>query len=107
MPSGPDIEIDCSKFTYGPKQSETSESNESNTQTSEYNTCDSNSSNSTPKVVSEPMPEPTVIEPKVVSQPKVWTDAPIIEEYESDSDEDCVSTPLKEHKHCKLNQSSA
>ncbi|GJV41338.1 putative ribonuclease H-like domain-containing protein [Tanacetum coccineum] len=73
MPSGPYIEIDYSKFTY-------------------------DSSNSTPKVVSEPMPEPAVIEPKVVSQPKVWTDAPIIKEYESDSDEDCVSTPLKEQK---------
>ncbi|GKB76721.1 ribonuclease H-like domain-containing protein [Tanacetum coccineum] len=35
------------------------------------------------------MPEPVVIEPKVVSQPKVWSDAPIIEEYESDSDDDC------------------
>ncbi|GJW62440.1 ribonuclease H-like domain-containing protein, partial [Tanacetum coccineum] len=32
------------------------------------------------------------------SQPKVWTDAPIIEEYESDSDDDCVSTPSKEQK---------
>ncbi|GJR94390.1 putative ribonuclease H-like domain-containing protein [Tanacetum coccineum] len=34
------------------------------------------------------MPKPAVIEHKVVSQPKVWTDALIIEEYESDSDED-------------------
>ncbi|GJT83644.1 putative ribonuclease H-like domain-containing protein [Tanacetum coccineum] len=31
----------------------------------------------------ESMPEPVVNEPNVVSQPKVWTDAPIIEEYES------------------------
>nr|GEV83113.1 putative ribonuclease H-like domain-containing protein [Tanacetum cinerariifolium] len=29
--------------------------------------------------------------PKVVYEPKVWTDAPIIEEYESDSDNDSVS----------------
>nr|GEV17635.1 hypothetical protein [Tanacetum cinerariifolium] len=29
--------------------------------------------------------------PKVVSEPKVWTDAPIIEEYESDSDDDSGS----------------
>ncbi|GKA30238.1 ribonuclease H-like domain-containing protein [Tanacetum coccineum] len=65
MPSGPDIEIDYSKFTYDPKQSETSESNESNSKTSEYTTCDSDSSNSTPKVVIEPMPKPAVIEPKV------------------------------------------
>ncbi|GKD85785.1 hypothetical protein Tco_1356939 [Tanacetum coccineum] len=37
-----------------------------------------------------------VKEPKVACEPKVWTDAPIIEEYESDSDDDCVSIPLKE-----------
>ncbi|GKB18140.1 hypothetical protein Tco_0852063 [Tanacetum coccineum] len=43
----------------------------------------------------ESMPEPVVIEPKVVSQPKVWSDAPIIEEYESDSDDDCVTTTTK------------
>ncbi|GJR67943.1 putative ribonuclease H-like domain-containing protein [Tanacetum coccineum] len=92
---GPDIKIDKSQFTYGPKQSETSESN---TQTSEYNTCDLDSSNSTPKV-SEPMPEPAVIEPKVISQPKVSTGAPIIEEYESDSDNDYMpNVPLRQEK---------
>ncbi|GJZ94176.1 retrovirus-related pol polyprotein from transposon TNT 1-94 [Tanacetum coccineum] len=36
----------------------------------------------------ESMPEPVVVEPKVVSQPKVWSDAPIIEEYESDNDDE-------------------
>ncbi|GJZ14259.1 hypothetical protein Tco_0549489 [Tanacetum coccineum] len=46
----------------------------------------------------ESMPQLVVNEPKVVSQPKVWSDAPIIEEYESDSDDDCVSTPSKEQK---------
>ncbi|GJU18955.1 putative ribonuclease H-like domain-containing protein [Tanacetum coccineum] len=30
--------------------------------------------------------EPVVVETQVVSQPKVWSDAPIIEEYESDRD---------------------
>ncbi|GJW76646.1 putative ribonuclease H-like domain-containing protein [Tanacetum coccineum] len=34
------------------------------------------------------VPEPVVVEPKVVSQPKVWSDAPIIEEYESESDDE-------------------
>nr|GFD25559.1 hypothetical protein [Tanacetum cinerariifolium] len=29
--------------------------------------------------------------PKVVNEPKVWNDVPIIEEYESDSDDDSVS----------------
>nr|GEW82989.1 hypothetical protein [Tanacetum cinerariifolium] len=51
MPSGPDVEIDYSEFTYGPKQTSVDESN------------------------SKPM----------------WTDAPIIEEYGSDSDNDSVS----------------
>ncbi|GJZ03502.1 putative ribonuclease H-like domain-containing protein [Tanacetum coccineum] len=43
----------------------------------------------------ESLPEPTIIEPKVVYQPKVWSDAPIIEEYESDSEDDHVSQPTK------------
>nr|GEV33711.1 putative ribonuclease H-like domain-containing protein [Tanacetum cinerariifolium] len=37
------------------------------------------------------MPEPVENASKVVCKPKVWTDAPIIEEYESDSDNDSVS----------------
>ncbi|GKA54752.1 hypothetical protein Tco_0753701, partial [Tanacetum coccineum] len=36
------------------------------------------------------MPKPAVNEPKAVSKPKVWSDAPIIEEYESDSDDEYV-----------------
>ncbi|GKF37401.1 hypothetical protein Tco_0114159, partial [Tanacetum coccineum] len=46
----------------------------------------------------ESMPEPVVNEPKVVSQPKVWSDAPIIEEYESDNDDEHVSLPTKEQE---------
>ncbi|GJV35135.1 ribonuclease H-like domain-containing protein [Tanacetum coccineum] len=46
----------------------------------------------------ESVPEPVVIEPKVVSQPKVWSDAPIIEEYESDSDDEYVVQPSKEQE---------
>ncbi|GJR67599.1 putative ribonuclease H-like domain-containing protein [Tanacetum coccineum] len=91
MPSGPDIEIDYSQFTYGPKQSQPSESE---TQTSDFDTCESNISVETPEIVSEPV----VNEPNVGSQPKVWTDAPIIEEYESDSDDYCVSKPTKEQE---------
>ncbi|GKD59453.1 hypothetical protein Tco_1296962, partial [Tanacetum coccineum] len=41
MPSGPDIEIDESQFTYGPKQFNTSESDAN---TSAFNSCKSNSS---------------------------------------------------------------
>ncbi|GJZ15262.1 putative ribonuclease H-like domain-containing protein, partial [Tanacetum coccineum] len=91
MPSGPDIEIDYSQFTYGPKQSQTSESE---TQTSDFDTCESDCSVET----HEPLPEPTVNEPKVVSQPKVWSDAPIIEEYESDSEDEHVSLPTEEQE---------
>ncbi|GJV89417.1 hypothetical protein Tco_1533355 [Tanacetum coccineum] len=67
----PDREVDNSMFTYGSKHVETLE------------------------YVSEPV----VVKPKVVSQPKVWSDAPIIEEYESDSDDEYhVKTPRKNVK---------
>ncbi|GJT25486.1 hypothetical protein Tco_0895423 [Tanacetum coccineum] len=91
MPLGPDREIDDSMFTYGPKQSKTSESD---TQTSNYDSCESNSSTET----LESVPEPVIVEPYVVSQPKVCPDAPIIEEYESDSDDEYVIQPSKEQK---------
>nr|GEU44856.1 putative ribonuclease H-like domain-containing protein [Tanacetum cinerariifolium] len=60
MPSRPDVKIDYSKFTYGPKQTS---DDESDTKTSVSTSCESDYS----------------------------TDAPIIEEYESDSDDDSVS----------------
>ncbi|GKA30805.1 hypothetical protein Tco_0717110 [Tanacetum coccineum] len=91
MPSGPDREIDDSMFTYGPKQSKTSKSD---TQTSNYDSYESNSSTDS----LESVPEPVVVEPNVVSQPKVWPDAPIIEEYESDSDDEYVIQPSKEQE---------
>ncbi|GJR86243.1 ribonuclease H-like domain-containing protein [Tanacetum coccineum] len=89
MPSGPDIEIDYSQFTYGPKQTQSSESE---SQSSECDTCESNISTEPSELVSEPV----VIESNVESQPKVWSDAPIIEEYESDSEDECVSIPIKQ-----------
>ncbi|GJV54503.1 putative ribonuclease H-like domain-containing protein [Tanacetum coccineum] len=91
MPFGPDVEIDYSQFSYGPKQSQTSESE---TQTSDFDICESDCSVET----HESFPEPTVNEPKVVNQPKVWSDAPIIEEYESDSEDEHVSQPTKEQE---------
>ncbi|GJW90821.1 hypothetical protein Tco_0168374 [Tanacetum coccineum] len=91
IPSGLGKEIDESQFTYGPKQSKPSESE---ARSSDFNSCESNSSEET----LESMPEPVVNEPKVVSQPKVWFDAPIIEEYESDSDDDYVTTTSKEQE---------
>ncbi|GKD02776.1 ribonuclease H-like domain-containing protein [Tanacetum coccineum] len=91
MPSGPDVEIDYSQFTYGPKQSQPSESE---TQTSDFDTCESECSIQT----HASLPEPTVTEPKVVDQPKVWSDAPIIEEYGSDSEDEHVSYPTQEQE---------
>ncbi|GJT32577.1 putative ribonuclease H-like domain-containing protein [Tanacetum coccineum] len=91
MPSGPDVEIDYSQFTYGPNQSQPSESE---TQTSDFDTCESDCSVET----HESLPEPTVNEPKVVNQPKVRSDAPIIEEYESDNEDEHVPQPTKEQE---------
>ncbi|GJT70037.1 ribonuclease H-like domain-containing protein [Tanacetum coccineum] len=50
MPSGPDIEVDYSQFTYGPKQTQTSESE---SQTSEFDACESNISTEPSELVSE------------------------------------------------------
>ncbi|GKD86740.1 ribonuclease H-like domain-containing protein, partial [Tanacetum coccineum] len=81
LPSGPDIEIDDSQYTYGPEK----------TQPSEIDTCNSNISAETSELVSEPV----VNESNIEVQPKVWSDAPIIEEYESDSDDEYVSVQTK------------
>ncbi|GKC82526.1 hypothetical protein Tco_1138243, partial [Tanacetum coccineum] len=91
IPSGPDKEIYDSHFTYGPKQSKPSESD---ARGSDFNSYESNYSEET----HESMPEPVVNEPNVVSQPKVWSDAPIIKEYESDSEDEHVSLPTKEQE---------
>ncbi|GKB25473.1 hypothetical protein Tco_0864874 [Tanacetum coccineum] len=91
MPSGPDVELDDSKFTYGPKQTQP---NESESQTSEFDTCKSNISAEPSELVSKLV----VNESNVKIQPKVWSDAPIIEEYESDSDDECVVIPTKQQE---------
>ncbi|GJS29107.1 ribonuclease H-like domain-containing protein [Tanacetum coccineum] len=67
---------------------------ESESQSSECDTCESNISTEPSELVSEPV----VIESNVESQPKVWSDAPIIEEYESDSDDECVYIPTKQQE---------
>ncbi|GJV81401.1 hypothetical protein Tco_1517271 [Tanacetum coccineum] len=46
----------------------------------------------------ESLLEQAVNEPKVVSQPKVWFDAPIIKEYDSDSEDEHVSLPIEEQE---------
>ncbi|GJX74453.1 hypothetical protein Tco_0313048 [Tanacetum coccineum] len=91
MPSGPDIEVDYSQFTYGPKQTQPSKSE---SQSSEFDTCESNISTEPSELVSEPV----VNESNVECQPKVWSDAPIIKEYESDSEDEYVSIPTKEQE---------
>nr|GEX85038.1 ribonuclease H-like domain-containing protein [Tanacetum cinerariifolium] len=90
LPSGPDVEINYSKFTYVPKQTSI---DESNSKTSKYASCEYDFSVET----TTSMPAPVKNAPKVVCEPKVSIDAPIIEEYESDSDNDLVShdDPLK------------
>nr|GEU31726.1 retrovirus-related Pol polyprotein from transposon TNT 1-94 [Tanacetum cinerariifolium] len=91
MPHKSNFGIDESKFTYSPKQSITSESN---AKTSDLDSRDSSSIVET----LESIPKPVANEPKAVSKPKVWSDAPIIEEYESDSDDEHVTLPSKEQK---------
>ncbi|GJR21621.1 ribonuclease H-like domain-containing protein [Tanacetum coccineum] len=81
MPSGPEIEVDYSQFTYGSKQTQPSKTE---SQSSEIDTCESNISAEPSELVTEPV----VNESNVESQPKVWSDAPIIEEYESDSEDE-------------------
>ncbi|GJS09193.1 putative ribonuclease H-like domain-containing protein [Tanacetum coccineum] len=77
----PNVEVDDYKFTYGPKHTQPSESE---SQSSEFDTCKSNISTEP----SELMFEPVVNKSNVECQPKVWSDAPIIEEYESDSEDE-------------------
>ncbi|GJS66224.1 hypothetical protein Tco_0680788 [Tanacetum coccineum] len=88
LPSGPDIEIDDSQYTYGLEKTQPSESE---SQTTELDTCNSNISTEPSELVSEPV----VNESNIEVQPKVWSDAPIIEEYESDSDDEYVSVQTK------------
>nr|GEV06624.1 putative reverse transcriptase domain-containing protein [Tanacetum cinerariifolium] len=89
MPYGLDVEIDYSKFTYGPKQTLAAESD---SKSSKYASCESDSSVETSISMSEPVENAS----KVLCEPKGWTDAPIIEEYESDSDNDSVSNIQKD-----------
>ncbi|GJZ32547.1 hypothetical protein Tco_0577983 [Tanacetum coccineum] len=73
---------------------------ESDTRSSDFDSCESNTSVET----LDCMPEPVVNEPKVVSTPKVWSDAPIIKEYESDSEDDEIVVKPKEEKQIKVSQ---
>nr|GEU61087.1 putative zinc finger, CCHC-type [Tanacetum cinerariifolium] len=91
MPLKSDFGIDESKFTYSPKQSTTSESE---AKSNDLDSFDSSSSEQTLETV----PKSVESKPKVVNEPKVWFDAPIIEEYESDSDDKHVIISSKEQE---------
>ncbi|GJY96847.1 hypothetical protein Tco_0513757, partial [Tanacetum coccineum] len=95
LPSGPDVEIDGSQYTYGPEKTQPSESE---TQTTELDTCNSNISTEPSELVSEPV----VNESNIEVQPKVWSDAPIIE-YSSHLIRDC-DYHVKLAKQVELNK---
>ncbi|GJU60627.1 ribonuclease H-like domain-containing protein [Tanacetum coccineum] len=83
--------IEIKAYTQGPKQTQPIESE---SQSSESDTCESNISTEPSKLVTEPV----VNESNVESQPKVWSDAPIIEEYESDSEDEFSEVTLGKEK---------
>nr|GFB03730.1 putative ribonuclease H-like domain-containing protein [Tanacetum cinerariifolium] len=106
MPFKSNFGIDESKFAYGLKQSTTSEYD---AKTSDLDSYDSSFSEET----LETMPKPVESQPNVVNEPKVWSDDPIIEEYESDSDDEYVFSHLirdcdfhekRMAKHVELNK---
>nr|GEZ41119.1 hypothetical protein [Tanacetum cinerariifolium] len=79
-----DASIEIIAYTLALKKTS---ANEADSKPSEYASCESDSSVET----STSMPEPVENASKVFCEPKVWTDAPIIKEYESDSDNGSVS----------------
>nr|GEZ57197.1 ribonuclease H-like domain-containing protein [Tanacetum cinerariifolium] len=92
MPPKSNFGINESKFTYDLKQS--NNSSELDAKTNDLASCESNSSVETLKSVLKLIES----KPKVVSEPKVWSDAPIIEEYKSDSDDEYVSKSAVEQE---------
>ncbi|GJR82633.1 putative ribonuclease H-like domain-containing protein [Tanacetum coccineum] len=89
-PLDPVIGIDDSQYTMVQRK-KSSQPSEFESQTTELDTCDSNISTETSELVSEPV----VNESNIEVQPKVWSDVPIIEEYESDSEDEYVSVQTK------------
>ncbi|GJT84177.1 hypothetical protein Tco_1058519 [Tanacetum coccineum] len=107
MPSPIHVEIDESQFSYGQKQTNTSETSseifetcesngdESNeSENNNFDSCESHSSASTLESESETVVEYVALEPKVASVSKAWTDAPIIKEV--DCDDEYVVPPAEE-----------
>nr|GEW23748.1 ribonuclease H-like domain-containing protein [Tanacetum cinerariifolium] len=71
-----------------------STTSEFNAKTSDLDYCDSNFSVAT----LESVPKLVANVPKAICEPKVWSDAPIIKEYESYNDDEHVTLPSKEHE---------
>nr|GEV95208.1 ribonuclease H-like domain-containing protein [Tanacetum cinerariifolium] len=71
-----------------------SKANESDVKTNNLDSCKSNSSVDT----LESVPKQVESKPKAVSEPKVWSDAPIIKEYESNSNDEYVFKALVEQE---------
>nr|GEU43938.1 putative ribonuclease H-like domain-containing protein [Tanacetum cinerariifolium] len=71
-----------------------SKTSESDAKTSDFSSCESNSSVET----LESVPKLVESKPKAVCESKVWSDAPIIEEYESNSDDEYVFKALVEQE---------
>nr|GEV47030.1 putative ribonuclease H-like domain-containing protein [Tanacetum cinerariifolium] len=86
MPPKSNFGIDESKFTYGHKQSKTSEFD---VKTNNLDSCESNSSVETLELV----PKPIESKPKAVTEPKVWSDAPIIKEQTVKDQDTCSQNP--------------
>nr|GEW07414.1 hypothetical protein [Tanacetum cinerariifolium] len=80
MPFRPDVEMDYSKFTYGPTQTS---ADESDSKPVEYASSESESSVKTTTF----MPAPVGNALKTDCKPKVWTDAPIIKENKAHIDD--------------------
>nr|GEX04961.1 hypothetical protein [Tanacetum cinerariifolium] len=82
-----DASVEITAYTLALKKTSV---DKSDSKPSEYASCESDSTS---------MPEPVENAPKVVCEPKVWTDALIIEEYELDSDNDSMSNVQKDKEN--------
>ncbi|GJS98588.1 ribonuclease H-like domain-containing protein [Tanacetum coccineum] len=106
-----DASIEIKAYSQGLKKVETvscsstrttlTQPSKSESQSSEFDTCESNISAEPSELVSEPVVNESIVE----CQPKVWSDAPIIEEYESDSeDEENVKSQFKHSQKPKVDK---
>ncbi|GJT80730.1 putative ribonuclease H-like domain-containing protein [Tanacetum coccineum] len=94
LPSGPDVEIDDSQYTYGPQKTQPSESE---SQTTEFDTCDSNISTEPSELVSEPVVNESNVEVQPKDKPThmLWHIYPEMRyQYESPSSEGVAKSTI-------------